>query len=89
MKIFIYKLLISLFAVYLLFELTIGSKIKYFKNFINNLNDKDQRILIKEKLKSELRNAIEKENYFTDEEKYLISTFIQKLRDELTIKDKN
>ena len=88
MKIFIYKLLISLFAFYILFEFTIGSRIDYFKDLINSLNDSHQRIIVKEKLKDELRKAIKKENYFTDDEKYLISNFIIKLRDELSL-DKN
>ena len=88
MKIFIYKLLVSLFAVYFLFEFTIGSRIDYFKDMVNSLQDKDQRIVIKEKLKDELRKAIKKDSYFTEDERYLISTFILKLRDELSL-DKN
>lgn len=88
MKIFIYKLLISLFAFYILFEFTIGSRIDYFKNLVNSFQDNDQRFILKEKLKDELRKAIKKENYLTEEEKYLISSFIIKLQKELTI-DKN
>ena len=88
MKIFIYKLLISLFAFYILFELTIGPRMDYFKNFIDSLRDNDQRIIIKEKLKDELRKAIEKENYFTEDERYLISNFIIKLQKELSIDKK-
>ena len=88
MKIFIYKLLISLLAFYILFELTIGPRIDYFKNFIDTFKDNDQRIIIKEKLKNELKKAIKKENYFTEEEKYLISNFIIKLKKELSIDKK-
>jgi len=85
MKIFIYKLIISLFAVYILFEFTIGSRIDYYKDSINALKDSNQRLLIKEKIKDELRKAIDKENYFTDEERSLISSFIKKIRDELAL----
>ena len=85
MKIFIYKLLISLFAFYILFEFTIGSRLDYFKDLINSLNDSHQREIVKEKVKDEIRKGIKKENYFTDEEKYLISNFIIKLRNELSI----
>jgi len=85
MKIFIYKLIISLFAVYILFEFTIGSRIDYYKDSINSLKDSNQRFLIKEKIKDELRKAINKENYFTDEERSLISRFIKKIRDELAL----
>jgi hypothetical protein len=89
MKVFIYKLVISLFAIYLLFEFSIGSRIDYFKDMIDSLKDNNQRVLMKEKLKGELKKAIEKESYFTDDEKYLISSFIIKLRDELSIDKKN
>ena len=89
MKVFIYKLVISLFAIYLLFEFSIGSRIDYFKDMIDSLKDNNQRVLMKEKLKDELKKAIEKESYFTDDEKYLISSFIIKLRDELSIDKKN
>ena len=85
MKIFIYKLIISLFAVYVLFEFTIGSRIDYFKDSINSLKDNYQRILIKEKIKNELRKAINKENYFTEEERFLISSFIKKIKIELEL----
>ena len=85
MKIFIYKLLISVLAFYVLFEFTIGSRIDYFKDSINSLKNNDQRIIIKEKLKDELRKAIKKENYLTEDERFLISSFIKKLQKELSI----
>jgi len=88
MKIFLYKLLISLVAFYIFFEFTIGSRIDYFENLLNSFKDDNQRIIMKEKLKAEMKKAIEKENYFTEEEKYLISNFIKKIQDELSI-DKN
>ena len=88
MKIFLYKLLISLVGFYIFFELTIGSRIDYFENLLNSFRDDNQRIIMKEKLKDELRKAIKKENYFTEDEKYLISNFIKKIQNELTI-DKN
>ena len=88
MKIFLYKLLISLVAFYIFFELTIGSRVDYFENLVNSFRDDNQRIIMKEKLKDEIRKAIKKENYFTDDERYLISNFIKKIKNELSI-DKN
>ena len=88
MKIFLYKLLISLVAFYIFFELTVGSKIDYFENLVNSFRDDNQRIIMKEKLKDEIRKAIKKENYLTNDERYLISNFIKKIKDELSI-DKN
>ena len=88
MKIFLYKLLISLVAFYIFFELTIGSRVDYFENLVNSFRDDNQRIIMKEKLKDEMRKAIKKENYLTDDERYLISNFIKKIKNELSI-DKN
>ena len=89
MKIFIYKLLISLVAFYVLFELTVGSRIDKIENLVNSFSDDNQRIIMKEKLKEELRKAIKKENYFTDDERYLISNFITKIKKELSIDKDN
>ena len=89
MKIFLYKLLISLVAFYIFFELTIGSRIDYIENLFNSFKDDNQRIIMKEKLKDEMRKAIKKDNYFTKEESYLISNFIKKLQNELSIDSDN
>ena len=85
MKTFIFKLLISLFFFYIFFEIAIGSRIDYFQEKINMFSDHNARIEMKEKLKNELKKAVEKENYFTEEERILISSFIKKLRKELEL----
>ena len=89
MKIFLYKLLVSLVAFYIFFELTIGSRIDYFENLLNSLRDDNQRIIMKVKLKDEMRKAIKKENYLTDDERYLILNFIKKIKDELSLDKDN
>ena len=85
MKIFIYKLLISLFVFYIFFELTIGTRIDNITDKIDIFTDQQTRIDAKEKIKIELKKAIEKENYFTEEERFLISNFIKKIKQELDI----
>ena len=89
MKIFLYKLLISLVAFYIFFELTVGSRIDYIENLFNSFKDDNQRIIMKEKLKDEMRKAIKKENYLTDDERYLILNFIKKIKDELSLDKDN
>ena len=89
MKIFLYKLLISLVAFYIFFELTIGSRIDYIENLFNSFKDGNQRIIMKEKLKDEMRKAIKKGNYLTDDERYLILNFIKKIKDELSLDKDN
>ena len=65
MKIFIYKILVALFFLYIFFEITIGSRIDYFTNKINMLTDHQSRLDLKNKLKDEIKEGIEKDNYFT------------------------
>ena len=82
MKAFIPKLVISLLALYILFELTIGSRIDYFTKIFN---DSQTRLEVKEKIKSEIKKGLEKENYFTEEERVLFTNFIKKIRKELDL----
>ena len=82
MKAFIPKLVISLLAVYVLFELTIGSRIDYFMKIFS---DSQTRLEVKEKIKSEIKKGLEKENYFTEEERVLFTNFIKKIRKELDL----
>lgn len=87
MKTFIIKTVIGLFAAYILFEVTIGSRLDYFQNNIQALKSERTRIDIKDKIKKELKKGIEKENYFTDEERFLISSFIKKIVKELDLEN--
>ena len=82
MKSFIQKFFISLLLLYVFFELTIGSRVDYFTNIFT---DSNSRIELKEKMKSEIRKGIEKENYFTEEERILIRDFINKIKKELDL----
>ena len=87
MKLFIYKTLIVVFLVYVLFELTIGQRINKFEEQINILNSSEGRNKIISKLKEEIKDANEKENYFDPEERELISTFIKKITNELRLNE--
>ena len=82
MKAFIPKLVISLLALYVLFELTIGSRIDYFMKIFS---DSQARLEVKEKIKSEIKKGLKKENYFTEEERVLFTNFIKKIRKELDL----
>ena len=67
----------------MLFQLTIGAKIKQANNELNKLKSKENIEKIKDKLRDELKNAISKENYLTPEDAELINKFINKLKSEL------
>ncbi len=70
MKTFIIKTVIVFIALYFFFELTIGPRLDYYKYKIK-------------KIKEEMKKAIEKENYLTQEEKDLIVQFLNKIKEEL------
>ena len=85
MKIFIYKTLIVIFSVYLLFQFTVGLKIgEYEKKLESLIYNKQTREKIIEKVKEEIKTANQKENLFTNEERELLSNFINKIQKELS-----
>ena len=86
MKIFIYKTLIVIFSIYLLFQFTVGLKLREYENKLENLlYNKLAREKIIEKIKGEIESANQKENIFTNEESELLSNFINKIQKELKI----
>ena len=85
MKFFIYKSLIIFFLVFLLFKLTFGSLIKNYEKKIDAYFSKGNVNQIKEKIKEEMQNAIEKENYLNPEDAKLINKFLKKLQDEIFV----
>ena len=84
MKIFVYKALFVFVCIFLLFQLTIGVKIKQFERELDNFKSKENIENIKNKIRKELRNAVEKENYLSDDDAKLINEFINKLKQELS-----
>ena len=84
MKIFVYKALFVFVCIFLLFQLTVGVKIKQFERELDNFKSKENIENIKNKIRKELRNAVEKENYLSDDDAKLINEFINKLKQELS-----
>ena len=84
MKIFVYKALFIFVCIFLLFQLTIGVKIKQFERELDNFKSKENIENIKNKIRKELRNAVEKENYLSIDDAKLINEFINKLKQELS-----
>ncbi len=84
MKLFIYKTLFVFVCVFLLFQLTIGVKIKQLNNELERLQSKENIEVIKNKLREELRNAVSKENYLSADDAKLINEFINKIKGELS-----
>jgi hypothetical protein len=83
MRQFIYKTLISVIALILVFEFTLGKTINKFDQKIEALFSKEGRKITIISIKKEMQKAIDKENYFSEEEKLLINNFILKIKSEL------
>ena len=83
MKLFIYKSLFIFFLIFLLFQLTIGSLIKNYEEKIDHYLSKYYIDHIKSKIREEIKNAIEKDNYINPEDAELINKFLKKLQKEI------
>ena len=84
MKTFVYKTLFIFVCIFLLFQLTIGVKLKQLNKELAELKSKKNIEIIKDKLRKELRSAIDKENYLSPDDAKLINEFINKLKKELS-----
>ena len=83
MKIFIYKSLIVFSLFVLAFNVTVNYKLRSYEKDLKALTSEDTKEKFKNKVKEEMKKAVEKEKYFTDEEKNLINAFLNKIKEEL------
>ena len=83
MKQFIFKTVIAVIAIVLVYELTIAKQIKEFTSQSEILMTKEGRKDGVEKIREELKKEIKKERYLSKEDAELINQFIQKIRREL------
>ena len=83
MKQFIYKTIIAIIAIVLVYELTIAKQIKEFTSQSEIILTKEGRKDGVEKIREELKKAIKKERYLSKEDAKLINQFIRKIRNDL------
>ena len=83
MKQFIYKTIIAIIAIVLVYELTIAKQIKEFTSQSEIILTKEGRKDGVEKIREELKKAIKKERYLSKEDAKLINQFIRKIKNEL------
>jgi len=83
MKIFVYRTLFIFVCIFILFQLTVGIKLKQMNNEFQKLKSKETIEIIKNKLRKEMTSAINKENYLNPEDAKLINEFINKIQKEL------
>ena len=83
MKSFIYKIIISVIAVILIYEFTIGKQISKYSNQLNTLTSKEGRKESVNKIREEINKGIKKERYLSKEDAKLINKFLNKIQREL------
>ena len=88
MREYIYKVIIFAIALIIVFKFTIGNQISQVVDKIDMIDSPDGRKIIIESLKKEIKKANERENYFNEEERDLIKTFILKIKNELALDEK-
>ena len=84
MKIFVVKTFIVSLAFFIVFELTISSKIRMVKNSVIKFAEKSERVKIKEKIFLEIANANKKEKILSEKDRKILSEFIKKIQIELS-----
>ena len=89
MKSFIYKIIISVIAVILIYEFTIGKQISKYSNQISTFTSKEGRKEGVNKIREEINKGIKKERYLSKEDAKLINTFLNKIKKELEEASKN
>ena len=85
MKQFIYKTIIVIIAIVVIYEFTISKQIKQITEQSEILLSKEGRKEGIEKLREEIKKAIKKERYLSKEDAKLINKFIKKIAIELKV----
>jgi hypothetical protein len=83
MRQFIYKMVVAVLAIILVFEFTIGKKISQFGGKVDAISSKEGRKETVNKLRKEIQKAVKKERYLSKEDAKLINEFILKIQKEL------
>ena len=83
MKQYIYKVIIALIAIVLIYEFTIGKVIKKYTDKLNFISTKEGRKELVITLREEIKRGIKKERYLSKEDAILLNQFIEKIRSEL------
>lgn len=83
MRIFIYKLLITLAGIYILFQLTIGLFVNEVKKNISKFSSSENISLFKDKIREEIKNGIEREKILNESDAILLKKFIEKISKEI------
>ena len=84
MKTFVYKTLFIFVCIFVLFHITVGAKLEQLNHELTKLKSRENIEIVKDKLRNELKNAVNQKNYLNPDDAKLISDFLNKLKKELS-----
>ena len=84
MRQFVYKIVVIVIAIILVYEFTIGKKIAQFGGKVDAISSKEGRKETVNKLREEIKKAVKKERYLSEEDAKLIGEFITKIQKEIS-----
>ena len=83
MKQFVYKMIVFIISIIIIYEFTIGKQVSQIKDQANIFSSKEGRKESINKLRNEIKKAVKKERYLSKEDAKLISQFIKKIQKEI------
>ena len=83
MKDFIYKMIIAVVFLIILFEFTIGKRIDHITENVDKFTHKKGRMELVDKLRQEMRDGLKKEYILKEDDRILIYKFRNKLLSEI------
>ncbi len=83
MKLFFYKSILILFLFLLGFHYSFNYVVKFVKKNVENNFSKSQIESVKNKVREEMKDAISKDKFISDEDAKLINKFLEKISSDL------
>ena len=86
MKLFFYKSVLVFFLFIIAIHFSFGLIKNELKREINKISSKENVDQIKEKIREEIKDGLDKERYFNQEDASLLNDFLNKIKSELNSK---
>ena len=83
MRLFVYKSLFIFLCILITFKLTIGSLLKDVETKISQIKSKENIVLIKDKIREEVRGSLNKDQILNTEDAILLKKFLEKINSEI------
>ena len=83
MRIFVYKTLFIFLCLIISFKLTFGSLIDNIEDKVNEVSSKENFVMLREKVREEIKSSLLKDNILKKEDAALINRFLKKISKEI------